>query len=207
MDKAIFSASIAIVLFALTQIFLHLRTRQTFLRDKLESLFSAMNMVSRAATDLVRAIHSKDQEKIAESARLVDQSLYDPRSLLLLYFPYLVDLWESHVVSGFRGICHSLNESELDDDFDPQPLVDALTGLSLTIRTLQNFLSKNQEFTTESFSFHWNRIVRKRARLRISKTAHDQIVEQVDADQPATAADSKQALNEKLKPNSEGRSQ
>jgi hypothetical protein len=187
MDKAIFSAAIAITLFALTQILLHLRSRQTFLRDKLEALFTAMNEVSRAATNLGRAIHSKDEEKIAESATLVDQSLYDPRSLLLLYFPYFVDLWESSVVTSFRGICRSLNETTLDEDFDPQPLVDTLNGLSLTIRTLQNFLSKNQEFTTESFSFYWNLIVRKRVRLRISKTAHDQIVEQVGADQPATA--------------------
>lgn len=187
MDKAIFSAAIAIVLFALTQIFLHLRSRQTFLRDKLEVLFTAMNEVSRAATNLGRAIHSKDEEKIAESARLVDQSLYNPRSLLLLYFPYLVDLWESNVVTSFRGICSSLNESTLDESFDPQPLVDTLNGLSLTIRTLQNFLSKNQEFTTESFSFHWNRIVRKRVHLRISKTAHDQIVKQVGAGNPPPA--------------------
>ena len=187
MDKTIFSAAVALTLFALAQIFLHLRARQTLLREKLESLFEAMNSVSSACMDYTRAIQEKNEGEIVTASIKLDQSLYIPRSLLLLYFPYLVDLWESSIIRDSRKICQVLNNSDIDDGFDPMELVDILTGMTLTIRTLQNFLARNQHFTTQSFSFYWNLIVRRKLHFRLSKEAHQQIVEQGGAPNPLPA--------------------
>ena len=51
MEKAIIGVTGALIIFTLTQIFIHLRDRQTILRGKLEDLFSALNEISSRVLD------------------------------------------------------------------------------------------------------------------------------------------------------------
>ena len=48
MDRALLGAAVALLIFTLTQFFLHLRSRQNLLREKLEALFLVMNETSRS---------------------------------------------------------------------------------------------------------------------------------------------------------------
>jgi hypothetical protein len=177
MITAIISGSVALIIFAATQIFLHLRDRQTLLRAKLEDLFSALNDVSAEFMNLFYAIQAKDENKIQESFRAIDKSFYRPRALILLYFPYITDIWEDSVLAQAHELVAKVNGSEKPEDIDPMGCKVHIDKAALYVRYLQNFLARNQELSTETFAFYFNRFFRRRVLIKMPPTVYDELNE------------------------------
>jgi hypothetical protein len=175
MTTAIISGSVALIIFAATQLFLHLRERQMLLRAKLEDLFSAMNGVSNSFIDLQHAIHDKDEEAIGKAFRGVNESFYKPRSLILLYFPYIADIWEESILSQAHELKSNLNEIENLDKLNLTACDETINKAAIYIRYLQNFLARNQELSTETLTFHFNRICRRRLRIKMPKLIYEKL--------------------------------
>ncbi len=173
MEKAIFSAVVALLLFALTQVFIHLRDRQTFLRTKLEELFDAMNALSEAIVDSYHhgQVFESDGDSTALAGKLrdINKALYRPRTLVLLYFPYMKKPWEDLVVTSTRGHIKYFNEViSGSEKFDSDLAYKAIQKMSLEIRALQNFLSDNVAFTTQSIRFHLKSMFTRKIHIQIN---------------------------------------
>lgn len=172
MEAAIISAAVALTIFTILQIIIHLRDRQTFLRGKLEELFSSLNEVSCALTDSYYGAQHyearKDASELEQQLIVLNKALYKPRSLLLLYFSYLVPLWEGMVVSQIRDyISYCSKTTDDPKDFTSDECKRQIELLSLKIRGIQNFLSRNTGLTTESISFHWKRLLTGKTEIKL----------------------------------------
>jgi hypothetical protein len=118
MEKAIISAAIALIIFTFTQVFIHLRNRQTLLREKLEDLFSALNEISSRLINTYYGAQSfeenGDGEELIKQMIEIDKALYRPRTLFLLYFSYLTTAWEELFVAPLRAYVTYCNETSQD---------------------------------------------------------------------------------------------
>ncbi|KIH76738.1 hypothetical protein SAMN05660860_00888 [Geoalkalibacter ferrihydriticus] len=172
MEKAIFSAAIAILLFALSQLFIHMRDRQTFLRQKLEELFDAMNNLSEIIGDTYYGAQKYEQngnfEEISGKIIEINKALYKPRTLVLLYFPYMKTPWEELIVTHVRQYVDYFNKhNESNKNFKAAECYKNIQTLSLKIRSLQNFLSANIAFTTQSIGFHIKSLFTRKMKINI----------------------------------------
>ena len=170
MDKAIISAAVALFIFTLTQIFVHIRDRQTFLRGKLEELFEALNDVSEVMLDSLYPLQNiedeVDREEIKKLGQKLNRALYKPRTLILLYFPYLVLVWEKAYITHIFEYTAYINEvSEGKKKLNYPKCMSHIQEFSQKIRWLQNVLSKNHSFTTQSLKFHLSKFLPGRPKL------------------------------------------
>jgi len=172
MNTAIISGSVALIIFAATQLFLHLRSRQELLREKLEDLFSGMNAVSVAFTDAFYAVQDKGQDQLMPAFRKLNEAFYQPRTLILLYFPYITEIWENSVVVQARELSTKASQA---DNLDSDSCKENVDKASLHIRYLQNFLARNQTLTTEALGFHFDRIFRRRVRIQIPHDIYNEL--------------------------------
>ena len=172
MEAALISAAVALTIFTISQIVIHLRDRQTFLREKLEELFYSLNDVSCALTDSYYGAQyyeeKKDTSELEKQMIALNKALYKPRALLLLYFSYLVPIWEDIVVSQIRAYISYCNKTTDDPkQFTSDECRKQTDSISLKIRAIQNLLSKNTAFTTESIGFHWKRLITGKTEIKI----------------------------------------
>jgi len=172
METAIISAAAAILIFTLTQIFIHLRDRQTFLQGKLEELFSSLNELSSKLTDTYYGAQLFEEtgeiDELNKNLISIDKALYTPRTLFLLYFPYLTSTWEEIMVSPLRKYVDYINRStQSNKKISSEECKKQIDPLCLKIRYLQNFLADNTAITTKSLGFHLKRIFTGKVKVKI----------------------------------------
>lgn len=172
METAILSAAIALIIFTFTQIFIHLRDRQTFLREKLEDLFSALNEISGRLIDTYYGAQSfeenGDNDELIKQMIAIDKDLYRPRTLFLLYFSYLTKAWEELFVTPLRAYVAYCNEASQDrSKFSSDECKKRIDELCLKLRFFQNFLARNTSLTTESIGFHFKRLITKKVKINV----------------------------------------
>ncbi|MBB5353967.1 hypothetical protein HNR46_004238 [Haloferula luteola] len=175
MQTAIISGSVALIIFAATQVFLHLRSRQTLLREKLEELFAAMNEVSACYMNVVYATQAKDEEQLKEVFRKLDEAFYRPRALILLYFPHITEIWEDSVLAQAHAIVKAVNTAENPEAVDAAACKRSVDKAAMYIRYLQNFLARNQDLTTETLAFQFDRFFRRRVKIRMPRNIYDEL--------------------------------
>jgi len=172
MEAALISAAVALTIFTFSQIFIHLRDRQTFLREKLEELFFSLNDVSSTMTASYYGAQYYEEEKdtaeLEKQLIALNKALYKPRALLLLYFSYMVPLWEDMVVSKIHTYIAYCNKTSDDPiSFSSDECKKQIESIGLKIRAIQNFLSRNTALTTESLGFHWKRLLTGKTEIKI----------------------------------------
>ncbi|WP_294347998.1 hypothetical protein [Prosthecochloris sp.] len=167
MDKAILSAAVALLIFTLTQLFLHLRSRQTLLREKLESLFIVMNETSQSIGLIIKGIMFEDNAKIEEGFDGVEKSTYDARPHFLLYFPLFTEVWIKNIIEPVIELADQVNSLSANETEKREQILEQLNTLTVHIRYIQNMMARNQDLTTETLRFHYDRIFRKRIPLNM----------------------------------------
>ena len=159
MDRALLGAAVALLIFTLTQFFLHLRSRQNLLREKLEALFLVMNETSRSLGRVQKGLMFDEIDLLKDGFEGLEKSIYDARPLFLLYFPVFTEIWISKLIVPSLEYADRVNSLTEESK---QELIDDIHQKTVEIRWLQNMMARNQDLTTETLRFHWNRIVRKR---------------------------------------------
>jgi len=172
MGTAILSAAVALLIFTLSQWFIHMRDRQTFLRGKLEELFEAFNEVSENMLESLYGAQkfeeTGEKEELFTIARGINKTLYKPRTLILLYFPYLVETWEGMFVSPIRSYTAYISECcEGEKKIATENCKQQVFEFSLRIRSLQDFLSVNVGISTRNIGFHLKRIFARKIEIKI----------------------------------------
>lgn len=172
METAILSAAVALIIFTFSQIIIHLRDRQALLRSKLEDLFSALNEISNSLTDTYYGAQILEErgniEELNKQMISINKALYRPRTLILLYFPYLTTAWEDLFVTPLRAYFNYCNAANKDHhNFSSDECEKQINVLSLKIRQFQNFLSRNTALTTESIGFHMKRLISGKVKIKI----------------------------------------
>ena len=177
MDKALLGAAITLLIFTLTQLFMHLRSRQNLLREKLEALFFVMNETSQSLGKVQKGLMFDEIDSVQEGFEGLEKSIYDARPLFLLYFPVFTEIWISKLIEPALEYADRVNN--LTEEAK-QELIDDIHQKTVEIRWLQNMMARNQDLTTETLRFHWNRVIRKR--VKFNMPGHEPETQKIEQD-------------------------
>ena len=166
MTRVLITLSVTILIFALTQLFLHLRTRQTLLREKLEALFFVMNETSQSIGKVQKGLMFEKDNLVEEGFEGIEKSIYDVRPYFLLYFPAFTDIWISQVIEPVLEFVDRVSNITTKDR---EKLIADLHQKTIEVRYLQNTMARNQDLTTETIRFHWDRLIHKKIRFNMPK--------------------------------------